>query len=636
MKRKIIISRGEKLLSVKTKNNNHALYKALAIEVENSIEEYLKERGSENSVVKGQSFCEWILFNVFELREDEVIEATEIAGKFDNGIDAVFEVNNELCILQSKYNTSHSADAIKTFITDCARLLNESPTTNREIVEENCRKIRESYQNGENINCYYVTNNEIIEWEEIQLKPIINEYKKNYPQLKIVLWDKENITEQISIKNGELPKEFKEAKFNLKIEKSFDAYETTLVAMVKLSDFAKFVLNGGNTLFHSNIRNYLKGTNINKGIKSTLSNEMEKFWLYNNGVTIVCDTYEDRPHEVSLKAPQIVNGCQTAKTIAEYYNQLTTRELSEINKQGHILVKVIRTKKSATNEEKKDLRDSITRYTNSQNAVKGLDFYALDRFQRELQRKIDKFFGYYYEIQRGAFITLPAVKKLSYKGKEEFDYLLEGVNSKKKYVLPAKEVIQSFTAAIRQMPNIAYGRANELTPTGDRWKDIINDETQNLAIEHFLFPYLVLKYAKDKLKYKTGSTDFRKNSAFLFIATYYLLLTKIVSKMHDIKYEKPEDISIELYQSIFAEKELNKKLLQLTHDILKGYFKDSTIRRAVADNLRGFLQNKVTHSEYWSILKEYIADSVEDLDLQSDDFYNKLLNIIQMYKPANN
>jgi hypothetical protein len=621
-------------MSVKTKSKSNALYRALSIEVENSIEEYLKERGHENSVAKGQSFCEWILFNVFELREDEVIEATEIAGKFDNGIDAVFEVNNELCILQSKYNTSHSADAIKTFITDCARLLNESPTTNRDIVEENCRKIRESYQNGENINCYYITNNEIIEWEEIQLKPLEKEYKKNYPQLKIVHWDKEDITEQISIKNGELPKDFKEKNFNLKIEKSFDAYETTLVAMVKLADFAKFVLKGGNTLFHSNIRNYLKGTNINKGIKSTLSNEMEKFWLYNNGVTIVCDTYEDKPHEVSLKAPQIVNGCQTAKTIAEYYNQLTTRELSEINKQGHILVKVIRTKKSATNEEKKDLRDSITRYTNSQNAVKGLDFYALDRFQRELQRKFDKFFGYYYEIQRGAFITEPAVKKSSFKGKKEYEYLLEGVKSKKKYVLPAKEVIQSFTAAIRQMPNIAYGRANELTPTGDRWKDIINDETQNLAIEHFLFPYLVLKYAKEKLKYKTGSTDFRKNSAFLFIATYYLLVTEIVCKMHDTKYESPEEISIELYKSIFAEEDLNKNLLQLTHDILKGYFKDSTIRRAVADNLRGFLQNKVTHSEYWSILNEYIADSVEDLDLQSADFYSKLSSIVQLNKPS--
>ena len=76
--------------------------------------------------------------------------------------------------------------------------------------------------------------------------------------------------------------------------------------------------------------------------------------------------------------------------------------------------------------------------------------------------------------------------------------------------------MQSYTAGIIQWPHTAYGRANDLTPNGDRWQDIMNEETKDFPLEHFLFPYLVLKYAKEVLKYKTGPTDFR-NDAGVFI-----------------------------------------------------------------------------------------------------------------------
>ncbi|MET1176264.1 AIPR family protein, partial [Paenibacillus amylolyticus] len=82
-----------------------------------------------------------------------------------------------------------------------------------------------------------------------------------------------------------------------------------------------------------------------------------------------------------MKAPQIVNGCQTAKTLGDFYKHKTNKELSALESNGHLLVKVIKTKRSAEESQKKELRDNITRYTNSQNAVRGLDFYALDRFQ---------------------------------------------------------------------------------------------------------------------------------------------------------------------------------------------------------------------------------------------------------------
>jgi len=42
-----------------------------------SINEYIRKDGydSSNTQLIGQRFCEWVLYNVFELREDEVVEA---------------------------------------------------------------------------------------------------------------------------------------------------------------------------------------------------------------------------------------------------------------------------------------------------------------------------------------------------------------------------------------------------------------------------------------------------------------------------------------------------------------------------------------------------------------------------------
>ncbi|MGG2953389.1 hypothetical protein [Geobacillus stearothermophilus] len=145
-------------------------------QIQNSIEEYVNEQNElRNSVGIGNNFCEWVLYNIFELREDEVLDATEISGKFDNGIDAIFEYNGEICVLQTKYNNAHNIDAVMRFIADCQRVTTEIPVTDRDIVQEMCRNLRESHQNKETINCYYVTNNIFNDWEVMQ----INSAKKN-------------------------------------------------------------------------------------------------------------------------------------------------------------------------------------------------------------------------------------------------------------------------------------------------------------------------------------------------------------------------------------------------------------------------------------------------------------------------
>ena len=630
MKSSLTLHIGSDMVS-KTKNVKYD--RVLAKQVEESIAEYLAENSYSDSVGKGRGFCEWILYNIFELTEEEVIEATAISGKFDNGIDAVFEHNGELHILQSKYKSSHNIDSVHRFLADCKRVCQEEPITDRESVKDLCFKVRQTYQENENIKCYYITNAEMGKWEDDTLKAVKKDIGREFSNLYSYHYDFNDIVEAIELKKGLLPKEFRNKKIPLRIEEYFETFETT-VAKVRTSDFAHFVNEGGNLLYHSNIRNYLNSTKINKGIKKTLTEEPEYFWFYNNGVTVVCDKFETKMGNLSLTAPQIVNGCQTAKTIGDFYKHKTRNELPSVESDGYLLVKIIKTPKKDDEKRKKVLRDTITRFTNSQNAVRGLDFYALDEFQHNLQDRFEKL-GYYYEIQRGSFISLDKVKQSSYKGNTDYNYLLAEIKSKKKFVLPAKEVIQSFTAAITLMPNVAYGRANELTPGGNKWDEVMNDKTRGLPLEHFLFPYLALKYAKEELGYKSGAKDFKVNSAFLFIATYSLLLTNLVNNFQETKYETVDEVNVEILKAIFTNEDLNKQLFIITHGILKLFFQDSIVEEAKRENLRGFIQNKMKKgTKFWTILERRIELEIDDVEIENKKLFLELQNIITSFKES--
>ena len=115
---------------------------------ESIIETVLPNNQKDNPVSIGNRFCEWVLNNVFDLREDELIEAEEIGGQSDNGIDAVFQINDELFIIQCKFGNSHSVESMLKFNEDCKRVLVETPISNRQVVLEKCKDISQQKSQG--------------------------------------------------------------------------------------------------------------------------------------------------------------------------------------------------------------------------------------------------------------------------------------------------------------------------------------------------------------------------------------------------------------------------------------------------------------------------------------------------------
>src|SRR6185295_7571831 len=97
-----------------------------------------------------------------------------------------------------------------------------------------------------------------------------------------------------------------------------------LVCSIPASEIARLVNdNPDGAVFDLNIRRFLGSRGaVNKDIQATCTSVAAsyEFWFLNNGITIVCDKFDpvtdpDNAH-VKLQNLQIVNGCQTATTIA--------------------------------------------------------------------------------------------------------------------------------------------------------------------------------------------------------------------------------------------------------------------------------------------------------------------------------
>jgi hypothetical protein len=159
-------------------------------------------------------------------------------------------------------------------------------------------------------------------------------------------------------------------------------------------DLAQLYTRAGDRLFARNIRGFLGDTAINDGMTQTLVSSPERFWYYNNGVTIVCDsarkTSERGQTILRVTNPQIINGQQTTRTLHS----------SPVAKAA-ILVRVISVPRDGkrTQSEFEALVSNIVAATNWQNAILPSDLRANDSRQVALQRDLAKL-RYHYMRKR--------------------------------------------------------------------------------------------------------------------------------------------------------------------------------------------------------------------------------------------
>ncbi len=169
---------------------------------------------------------------------------------------------------------------------------------------------------------------------------------------------------------------------------------TSWIFTMTANDVGNLFSDLGIRLFARNIRGYLGNTEINKVMKSTIENEPEYFWYYNNGITIVCDEARQikkgTSNVVKVTSAQIINGQQTTRTLS-----LSGKSDAEV------LVKLIEIPRDSDdkNNQYRHLVTEIVSATNWQNAISQSDLKSNDAEQVRIEKEFKKL-NYFYIRKR--------------------------------------------------------------------------------------------------------------------------------------------------------------------------------------------------------------------------------------------
>ncbi len=547
--------------------------------IRNSIKEYAENAQSE--VEKGNNFLQWVLTRVFEATEDDATDAI-VDGANDLGIDAYLPVDfseGTVRLFQSKYGTSHSMEAIAKFKEDAKNLQNRDITKMRPELAHLVTQIREK---NLKVECVYVTDQKVDyqnsdSFEICDIGSIVQK-----------LWDR--------IKKPAAGK-----KATIRLESKLK-YHSTILGILKLRELTNFVTKNRDYVFESNIRQWMQfKTTVNKGIRETLQESPDKFFYYNNGITIVVSDFEELEDNIlMLHAPQIVNGAQTSNSILDHAKRTH-------NLEGSITVTVI---KAADELD----QNNITKYRNSQNAVRGKDLVSLMDFHKSIKSQMENF-GYFYEIQAGSFDSKTKSQQSEFAGDAIYNkYLPE--NHKK--VIVAKDAIQALVAGIEQRPTEAYSSPAQFLPRGSKYDEIFNEILKD-DCRLLLYPYLVKEYAKKILNYgKKGGHKTKRYATLFFLATYFKILhEKILSTKGDFK----EDIS--KLEPIFKSVKLNQRILKLTDTIVTKFLEDTVVddEMDAANTYHNFFSHNVWQDSMIRVIEKKIK--------QEEDEINSIKKIVQ-------
>lgn len=156
-----------------------------------------------------------------------------------------------------------------------------------------------------------------------------------------------------------------------------------------------------NKLFSENIRGFLGDNSVNEDIKETILSNPEKFFYYNNGITILCDSFTKKPlvqqnaGTFDVKNIKIVNGAQTVGSIGKAYS--TDPESVE---KIWVYTKLISLENCPV-----EFGEAITKKTNTQNKIEKRDFVSQDPIQDRLKTEL-AILGVTYYTKRSVEISL--------------------------------------------------------------------------------------------------------------------------------------------------------------------------------------------------------------------------------------
>ena len=341
----------------------------------------MREEVSEFSVGRSESaaFLIWFLENFFRLETQDAIDSV-CDQTNDKGIDGIYVDDEEeiVYLFQSKFSPNNNQDQgdndIRNFIG--ARQWFENEESVNSLLSSTASKDLKSL----------VTSSKILEKTQYKLISVFvtnksfNSHAKEYIDVieDLETYDCNDLFHKFTYfadEENTFPKKELFVTNHSKIEYNLPDGTISKVYSIKAKELIKLEGIQDRTLFYKNVRYGVGKTRVNKSIKNTIGEvrEHNNFFLYHNGITIVCEQLdEDLEHnKISLTGYAVINGCQSMLTFFENKDKLSNNLF--------VLVKVIQLNLTSS------MVKNITYYANNQNSISLKDLRSNDSVQKALQ-----------------------------------------------------------------------------------------------------------------------------------------------------------------------------------------------------------------------------------------------------------
>ena len=338
-----------------------------------------------------RSLAAFALMTLADISPQEASNSIVDGGQ-DNGIDAIFIDKREkvMYILQSKWRQD-SKGSIKTeevmkFTRGFRDLVNARYDRFNSKLNNQTQNIEESLNDAGTrfeIILVYSGQTSLAGEPKRELDDLISEMNDPVNIVNMRILNQSSIYNIISQGAAGYPINLDVCLFEWGQTK--DPYQS-YYGQVSAREVADWWVQHSDRLFSSNIRFFLKDSDVNEGIFNTVKSEPERFWYYNNGITALCSSMAKKPLGGSgrdtgifeCRDVKIVNGAQTVGSIARAYQSSP----DQVEK-AKVPIRFISLENCP-----EEFAIEITRFNNTQNRIDRREFVALDPEQERIKSEL--------------------------------------------------------------------------------------------------------------------------------------------------------------------------------------------------------------------------------------------------------
>lgn len=330
---------------------------------------------------------------------DEII----VDGQYDGGVDILLSDPNseasDLVIGQSKFYQSISYDDVLSAMLKMALFYKDMDRGHYEQVNEKVQRrflsLNSEVGDESKIHFVFYTSAPQGGIRRDQIEKKFREQFSDSSNIEVSILFAPDIEDEIKESESRRPS-VEIGKITIDQSGNYLEYgDDAVIVNVSAFSIKQLYAQHNTTLLARNLRYHIAGRDIDKAIDETINNSPDEFWLRNNGITILCDTFSIDGRVVKLTNFSIVNGGQTT------YMLYKSRRISDSN-DLFLPCKIIRAVGN-TEDEKNLFSLEIAKATNSQKAIKAIDLKANAPEQVRFVQAMREA-NLYYQTKRGESI----------------------------------------------------------------------------------------------------------------------------------------------------------------------------------------------------------------------------------------